>query len=128
MGLNITMIIVLISSLVHPNLPARVKLSACHGASTDATQLGVGLEPTQAHFQQHSHLDDLLLETRTWRRREQGKGRAAEAYLSTKFEAVRGVHNENMHYVFLFYLQLLQFLIPMQSACVVSGKYNHPFN
>ncbi|KAK4827950.1 hypothetical protein QYF61_022565 [Mycteria americana] len=59
------------------------------GRSTNAAQFGAGLEPTQAHIR-HSHLDDLLLETRTWRRREQGK-EELQKHIShlTKSEAVR---------------------------------------
>lgn len=78
--------VVLISSLVHPNLNAGVKLSACLVPSVNTTQLKAGLEPTQAHIQ-HNYLDNLL-QIRMWRRKEQGKGRAAEVYLSTMFEAV----------------------------------------
>lgn len=70
----------------------------CHSHGTRATQLGAGLEPIQPHFQ-HSHLHDLLLETRMWRRRKQEKERATESYLSTRFEAVKGLQNENMGYV-----------------------------
>lgn len=88
--------IVLISSLVHPSLPDWVKVGA----------LVIVLVPEQPSLEQGWSLSSLTSNTVTWmtfswnvEEEETGKERAAEAYLSTRFEEVKCVPNENMGYM-----------------------------